>query len=896
MKISQVLIGLIFFMPLTVFAESQKILITELMAINSNNITDEDGNHSDWIEIYNNTDEDINLSGWFLSDKDDNLSKWEFPEITIGKGNYLVIFASEKNRRIPGSNMHTNFKLSGSGEFLAVCEPDSTISHAYFPAYPSQRQDISFGLYLDQYVFFTKATPGAANQAGNQPFAPNFSVSRGIFENPFSVTLTVPNNDGKIYYTTNGTRPTKENSSEYTAPVSITKNTPLSAVTLNSEGVYSEIITHTYLFADQIINQPANPEGYPLDWKQEKSTTSIKSDYEMDKRITTSAVYKNLLEQALKTIPSMAIVTNVGYLFSNKEDAANGGIYIYTGRPSAVGTDWVRPTSVEYFDPATGKEFQLNCRLKLHGGNSRNPGNSPKHGFELTFKSEYGPSKLNFNLFDEKKSANEFNSVILRAGYNYTWVKNAVTQQTKAQYLQDSWTKTTQLAMGQPSAHEKFVHLYINGLYWGMYNISEEYDKDFMESYLGGDETEYDVIKEQQNVADGTTTSWNALKTQIINVESNTNYQKIQGKNPDGTDNPSFQNLLEVENYIDYMLINYYIGNGDWDKNNWTVARNRVKNNAGFRFFCWDAETSMLSLTENKVSASVTAGNPTAFMQYLKKNSDFKITIADRIKNHLIDTDGALTPAVIAERYEKLTQEIELAIICESTRWSDWFAPYNPYTLNDHWLPRKNELMTNYFPQRTDVLLDQLKSAGLYPSVEAPVFTHQGGNILSAVELGMTAKTGTIYYTTDGIDPRASISGNISSSAKTYNLPLSIGSSTTVKARAKTSTEWSAITQAVFMLVEPNAVETPLAEMLACINYPNPFVHSTRVQLNIPYEGELQLNIYSIDGRLVKQLFNGRINSGTQNFEWQAENEAPGVYICKISFNNTAAYLKMIKN
>jgi hypothetical protein len=122
---------------------------------------------------------------------------------------------------------------------------------------------------------------------------------------------------------------------------------------------------------------------------------------------------------------------------------------------------------------------------------------------------------------------------------------------------------------------------------------------------------------------DGTMAAWNSFKTLITTTDTNTSFQKIQGKNDDGTINAGYAKLLDVENYIDYMLVNYYIGNGDWDKNNWSVGRNRVTNDKGFNFFCWDAETSMLSLTKNKIITG-TAGNPAAFMQYLKKNADFK--------------------------------------------------------------------------------------------------------------------------------------------------------------------------------------------------------------------------------------------------------------------------------
>lgn len=877
------------------YADSQKILISEFMAINSNGLYDEDGERSDWVELYNNTEAALNLNGWYLSDNATNLKKWRFPAVLIPKGSYLIVYASNKNRIDPTKNLHTNFKLTGTGEFLAISEPDTTISFSY-QAYPSQRQDISFGLYLGEKVYLTTATPGAENIAGTLPFAPNFSIKRGFYETPIDVALSLPGGNGSIYYTTNGTRPTKTTGTLYTSPVRITTTTPLSAIAINSENQSSEIISNTYFYLKDIINQPSNPVGYPASWKTEKETASLASDYQMDPRVTNNVAYKDLMENSLKSIPTMNIVTNIGYLFSDKEDALAGGIYIYTGLPHTESKAWERPASVEYFDTKTQKEFQLNCRLKLHGGNSRRPTNSPKHGFELTFKSAYGPSKLNFNLFDEKEATNEFNSLVLRAGYNYTWVKNSAAQQIPAQYIQDSWAKTTQLDMGHPAAHEKFVHLYLNGLYWGIYNISEELNKNFLESYLGGNELDYDVVKEKETTVptDGTMVAWNALKSQITGVETNINYQKIQGKNADGSINPAFQNLLDIDNYIDYMLMNYYIGNQDWDANNWTVGRNRVRNDAGFRFFSWDAETSMVALSDNRIITG-SGGNPTAFMQYLKKNPDFKVRIADRIKKHLLDMGGALTPSVVAERYNKLADEIDMAIISESARWSDWYTPYTPYTKNEHWIPRKNALLTNYFPARTDVLLAQLKTAALYPSVNAPVFTHQSGDFNAAFNLGMSTNAGTIYYTLNGTDPRVEISGATSNASTSYTGTINIGATVTVKARSKSGTEWSAITEAIYNFDNPNAIENLLVDQLASGSYPNPFHNETQVYFTLPNAGNLQVDIYTIDGRLAAQLYKGQAMSGHQQLQWSPNSNEKGVFICQINFEGRNYYVKLLR-
>ena len=244
---------LFIFLSFNINAESNKILITEFMAINSNGIVDEDTEHSDWIELYNNTESAVNLQGWYLTDDALNLKQWQFPAVTIAKGAYLVVFASGKNRVDPTKNLHTNFKLSGSGEFLAICEPDSTISHAYSPLFPAQSQDVSYGFYQGQTVFFSTSTPGLVNVSGSIPFSPVFSHKRGFYTAAFDVTLSTVSNEGSIYYTLNGTRPNKTTGTLYTAPVRITTTTPLSAVVINSSNVSSPVVSNTYIFLSDVL-------------------------------------------------------------------------------------------------------------------------------------------------------------------------------------------------------------------------------------------------------------------------------------------------------------------------------------------------------------------------------------------------------------------------------------------------------------------------------------------------------------------------------------------------------------------------------------------------------------------------------------------------------------------
>ncbi len=788
---------------------SHRIMITELMAVNGSGLQDEDGDYSDWIELYNPGEQPINLHGWALTDNPSKPGKWKFPVVVLNPGQYLIVFASEKNRSNPAKGLHTNFKLSGSGEYLALFEPDmKTISFSFDDGFPVQQSNVSYGWFQGYWVYFKEPTPGTENASGSQLLEPVFSQQRGFYKTPFQVALQSPQEGLDIYYTTNGTRPNQTTGIRYTEPILIAKTTPLSVVVCQEGKGCSTPVSHTYIFTDDVVNQPAQPEGYPSEWSPFKFTKkNAPADYEMDPDVCQNPLYKPHMESALKAVPTVSVVTNIGYLFTHTINADSGGIYIYTGNTnvSSIGLDWERPVSMEYIDPVSGSNFQLNCGLRLHGGNSRVPENSQKHSFRLSFRSDYGPSKLKYNLFETRNPTNEFNSLVLRAGYNYSWTKNDPTQRRKADYLRDPFAKNTQLDMGHPSAHNKFVHLYLNGLYWGLYNISEKITNDFMEEYMGGTEEDWDVVKDHGGVVDGKAVAWNSLVAMAkADLSQDANYQKLMGNNSNGSRNPDYENLLDVDNLIDYMILNIYIGNKDWDGNNWLAARNRVDPQSGFRLFAWDAETSMIEINENIVNIN-NSGNPSAIFSALKKNKEFVVRLGDRLQKHFFN-GGALTNEATLMRYKELADEIDVAIIAESARWGDYRKDVHPsdsdkivYTRNDHWLVEVQNQINNYLPQRSSIVLNQFRNAGLFPTLEAPLFSHGGGMISASFDLTMTAKAGDIYYTTDGSDPREAGGAIALFSAKAYKNALRVNGSGTIKARAKLGNNWSPLTEATFM-------------------------------------------------------------------------------------------------
>ena len=134
-------------LPILALPASGQLAISEFMANNDTTLTDEDGDYSDWIEIVNHGGEPVDLAGWCLTDDAGDLNQWVFPSTNLSAGAYLVVFASGKDRRTPGHELHTNFALSTNGEYLALVMPDQTTAATEFaPQFPPQLPDVAYGL------------------------------------------------------------------------------------------------------------------------------------------------------------------------------------------------------------------------------------------------------------------------------------------------------------------------------------------------------------------------------------------------------------------------------------------------------------------------------------------------------------------------------------------------------------------------------------------------------------------------------------------------------------------------------------------------------------------------------------------------------------------------------
>jgi hypothetical protein len=277
-----------------------------------------------------------------------------------------------------------------------------------------------------------------------------------------------------------------------------------------------------------------------------------------------------------------------------------------------------------------------------------------------------------------------------------------------------------------------------------------------------------------------------------------------------GLSNPTnYAALLEyidVDNLIDYMMINFYAGNADWDFHNWRGSRLREAG-AGWKFFSWDAEEIMGTPFGNRTGSN-NIDKPSGIYDNLRKeNAEFQLLFGDHAHRHLFN-DGVMTPKRASELFMRRSTEIDRAIVGESARWGDK-SRAQPFTRDIEWLVERQRLLHTWLPIRTEVLLRQLRDKGLYPAHAAPVFNRHGGDFSPGFMLTMAAPDGQILYTDDGTDPRLP-GGAVSATAQTYSGPIPLAGSVDIKARAQVGAEWSALNEARFV----EATELRVTELM----------------------------------------------------------------------------------
>jgi len=596
------------------FQDIKELIINEVMAENAHTIMDPDFyKFSDWIEVHNRSNHTINLSNYRLGDKL-NKGEWTIPEgTTIPAYGYLLFWADKKD--ITKKGYHTNFSLKSKGEAVSLFDVYGKQIDGF--EFEKQKADISITNSPDNHLGYMIPTPQKRNSNIVDTLLlsskPTFSISSGFYDSAQQISLTAQN-DATIYYTTDGSFPTL-NSPIYQNTIVVDKTTVIRACAYEEGKLLSEVNTRTY-FIDE-------------------STT----------------------------LPVISISTDEKYLFDDE-------IGIYTIGTNGAPTpgcskgpqianyfqDWKRPANIEYF--STNKELKFSQEVDIKISGSCSPILAQK-SLSIKADSKYGEKSIKYKLFPHK-NITKFKGFKLRSA-SQDWEGTMLRDAFMQQVIKDDMDVDYQDY--QPCI------VFINGKYWGIHNIREKKNEDFLaENHPEIDPDKVDILKDRGGISEGSDKKYRELISYIEDhsLSDDDNYNEVTSK-------------MDIENYIDYIIAETYFANTDWPYTN--VRFYRDQNGGKWRWILedldlglggpWgdDIETNMLEMLTD--TSNITYQNPTwstFLFRSLLQNSNFKNRFKTKYRNylnHTFETDRVIN--ILNSLSDIISPEMQR----HANRWKD---------------------------------------------------------------------------------------------------------------------------------------------------------------------------------------------------------------------------------
>jgi len=477
--------------------------------------------------------------------------------------------------------------------------------------------------------------------------------------------------------------------------------------------------------------------------------------------------------------------------------------------------------------------------------------------------------------------------------------------------------------MGHLSPNSQFVHLFLNGLYWGMYDLCEIPNADFMASYQNANPQDYDVMN-HFGLVDGDTVDYFQLYDRARDVEMDTflnNWIQIIKPKQESL-NEMYEDIrteLDINAFVDYFLLNALLVNTDWGANNWYAAKKKDANGL-WQFFPWDAEFVLNDspVYTSRIFQGSDHNHPNELDKLLRGVEQYKRTFGDRVQCNCFEEDGALYVDNLLQSYEDLANSIDKASLLELARWGDVREDLIDY--DTHVVAETTKYLNTTIPQLFEGdrgLLFYLRYGddNYYPEgIFAPELSSLGGEVQAGYQLslGNPNTQGEIYYTLDGSDPAEPNNA----ASKLYIEPIAINSNTKVSARVFVETytygianrdtifnHWSAMCPREFFtnLEEDNYVSIEQVMMAdgvdnVCINmYSDANSQDFTLEFSDPVtamSGEVDLQIYDLTGN---SLINARLDLGLQNFYTISLNS--GIYLYTLSIDQSEVFSgKIVKN
>lgn len=531
---------------------------------NTTAAVDNKGGYCDWIEIYNAGGEDENLLGFTIL-KDDK-SEYAFGDLTVPAGGTLLIFSC-KNFAGDSSLPNTGYNLSGDGVKLALVDDGG--NQLDVTEVPALADDVTWARKPDGTGDFTLLAPtpdGSNNDAQSMiPCnAPVFSAESGMYSEAFDLALST-DEGSEIYYTTDGSDPAvSETRIKYELPINIynrskenyslinradvgditpwggrkpansavDKGTVVRAVTLSADGRYSEVLTRSYF----VGVSSKNHNGLPII----SVTTDPDNLFDYEKGI----FIKGKTYDDFKK--SGGVIDDEGNAPAN-----------YNQR----GKDWERACHIDFFEADGTLAVSQDCGMRTQGAYSRA---AYQKSMRFYARDEYGEKNFKYPFFENAykedgsgEQLKKFKKIVARAGGNdieYAKYKDSYIQSLVSDRAIDTQE-------GRPCV------MYIDGEYWGLYTLQEDYDDHYYEENYGVNADEVMVYKKGE-MDEGLETDIEYFKelrsfAQVHDLSNQANYEKIC-------------EMIDVQSFIDYMAVEMYIINEDWPGNNYSLWRTRT--------------------------------------------------------------------------------------------------------------------------------------------------------------------------------------------------------------------------------------------------------------------------------------------------------------------------------
>jgi len=487
------------------------VFISEVLASNDSITVTPNTDTSDWIEVYNSSDQTVDLSGFGLSDRLTRGRKWQFPQGTlIMPGEYKVVLCDGTRDSQDTGVLHASFKINRTAcETLALTDPEGRILDKVI--LPEQRTDISYGrtLGMSGFFYYETPTPFQMNGTGFSGYAaaPSFTVESGMYYSTVYVEINIP--DGtQVYYTTDGSEPTT-------------------------------------------ASAPYNGERLELNFTSVIRARAFSADPGLQ---GSDIITGTWLINAYHTLPVVSLTTDPKYLWDpvngmladgNILKEAPGKLPFKNSTYRAVKDSGARfPVHVEMYETDGTKVLDQGAQFSLMGDYSLD---MPQKSMKFRAKSKYGAKTFAASLFPDREYT-EYKSFVLRnSGNDSMWTR-----------LQDGFESRLLDYYGATVIHQAWrpVAVYLNGVYWGHMNLRERVDKFFVAQHEGltfEDADSFDILQASGSVKYGSNKEYRAMIKTIKAGDP--------AKNPE--DLQYILDNVDVDNLFEYLALEMFVGNSD---------------------------------------------------------------------------------------------------------------------------------------------------------------------------------------------------------------------------------------------------------------------------------------------------------------------------------------------